>query len=412
MQLDLGFKDNNGQTAQSKTVNPITPLAFKARPKHLDRYFGQDHIIQRLKKLNFSNLPHMILWGPPGSGKTTLCHILAEMSGLELFSFNAVLGGLADLKKLIKSSMELLEFQSKKSIIFIDEIHRFNKAQQDCLLPHLEQGHFILFGATTEYPKTSLNPAILSRVHIFGLQSLTSEDILQILKQASLDNDIADEYLDLIADTSNGDARIALNALEYLINLNSNQQMPKLDEFKKHYLEQARHYDKNGNRHHDVTSAFIKSIRGSDVDASLLWLAVMLDGGEDIEFIARRLIILASEDIGLADPQALILASQCHYSIKQIGMPEARILLSQTTIYLAKAAKSNSSYMAINRAMEYVKHSKSIDVPTHLRSSHFDKKKYLYPHDFKGHWVEQEYSPIHSKFYHPSEHDRIKPPPA
>jgi putative ATPase len=379
------FEDSSGQS----------PLAYRMRPETLDEYMGQPSLIQRIKSLNFNNLPHLIFWGPPGCGKTTIAHILAKQAGLELYPFNAVLGGVADLRKIIQSAIEMGQLQGKRSIIFIDEIHRFNKAQQDALLPYLEKGDFVLFGATTEYPQTSLNRAIISRVQVIGLGQLQDEDIFQILSNAAINEDLllSEDILRFLASFSNGDARTALNNLEILADNRDKIQGKELDDIKTEILNLTRTYDKDSDRHYDVISAFIKSVRGSDVNAAITWLAVMIDGGEDIEFIARRLIILASEDVGNADPRALQVATSAHYAIKNIGMPEARIILAQATSYLARAPKSNASYLAIDAALDYVRNNPTIEVPTHLRNKHPDKKNYKYAHAYPGHWVEQDYIP-------------------
>lgn len=389
--------------------NLSSPLAFRSRPEKLEDYIGQTSLKRKIKTLNFNNLPHLIFWGPPGCGKTTIAHILATEAKLSIFPFNAVLAGVAELRKLIQQAIEVSKLEGKKCIIFIDEIHRFNKSQQDALLPHLEKGDFILFGATTEYPQTSLNKAIISRVQVIELTLLNQNDIFEILSTAAINEDLilSEDILKFLANFSNGDARSALNNLEILSQNYESIKGKTLDEIKHQILNLTRTYDKNSDRHYDVISAFIKSVRGSDVNAAIIWLAVMLDGGEDIEFIARRLIILASEDIGLADPSALSISTSAHYAIKNIGMPEARIILSQATTYLAKAPKSNSSYMAINKALDFVKNNPTIEVPTHLRNNHPDKANYKYPHSYKHHWVEQNYLPqnFNETFYTPSEND-------
>lgn len=381
-------------TNQDNTTNK-SPMAYRFRPNDLKEFVGQSSLQTRLKTLNFKELPHIIFWGPPGCGKTTLANILAQNSGLEIFQFNAVLGGINDLKKIIQKAMDLREIQNIKSIIFIDEIHRFNKSQQDALLPYLEKGDFVLFGATTEYPQTSLNKAIISRVQVWPLQKLATDSILEILEIASLKAGIKldREIILYIAENANGDARSAINRLELLENIKEQIDHLNLDEIKQKIFNDYREYDKNADRHYDVISAFIKSVRGSDVDAAILWLAVMIDGGEDPEFIARRLIILASEDIGNADPRALQVATNAHYAIKNIGMPEARILLAQATSYLASAPKSNASYLAIDEALRVVRENPTLEVPTHLRNHHPDKKNYRYPHSFDKHWVDQNYLP-------------------
>lgn len=379
----------------SKSLN--SPLAYRHRPENFEFYAGQKGVLKRLNALNMENLPHMIFWGPPGCGKTTLAHIIATEAGIKINSFNAVLSGVPELRKLIKQVLE--ESTNKKQIIFIDEIHRFNKSQQDALLPYLEKGDFILIGATTEYPQTSLNKAILSRVSLFELNKLNQKEIEQVLTQVTEKEKIEldDESLIYLAHFSNGDARYAINILEELQTYPQDER--DLSLLKKLVKQNSRHYDKNSERHYDVISAFIKSVRGSDADAAVLWLAIMLDGGEDPVFIARRLMILASEDVGLADPMAMQIANNAHYTVTQIGMPEARLALSNATIYLALAPKSNSTYNAINSALSYIKERPTIEVPTHLRNHHPDIKKYKYPHSYKNHWVEQVYTHEREKFY-------------
>lgn len=377
------------------------PLAYKLRPSTLDHYIGQKHLSPYISALNAENPSHIIFHGPPGTGKTTLALILADHLKLKIHSFNAVLGGLKDLRELISQVLDDTQMTGKKAVIFIDEIHRFNKSQQDALLPYLEKGDFVLFGATTEYPKTSLNKAILSRVQTWSLNKLSQADIKDILNQAINKEqiNIADDVIDYIAFISSGDARYALGQLEKLINNQDKIKNLSIDQIKESYLSINREFDKNSNRHYDVISAFIKSIRGSDTNAAIVWLAVMIDGGEDPEFIARRLIISASEDIGNADPRALTVATSAHYGIKNIGMPEARLILAQATTYLANAPKSNASYLAINEALNYVKENPTIEVPTHLRNNHPDSKKYKYPHSFDNHYVKQSYCDPKLRFY-------------
>jgi putative ATPase len=377
------------------------PLAHRIRPKTLTGFEGQSEIKNRIEKLNPERLPHIIFHGPPGCGKTTLAHILSGSA--RLYPFNAVLGGVKELRSLIQQAKQ--EQGIGQAVIFIDEIHRFNKAQQDALLPYLEAGEFVLFGATTENPNTSLNKAILSRVQKWRLEPLDDDSLMSILKNAceQMDFHPKQEILEYLAKHTNGDARVALNQLESLHQNKSDLENLNFETIKENILQENRRYDKDSERHYDVISAFIKSVRGSDVDAALLWLAVMLDGGEDIEFIARRLIILASEDVGNADPRALQMATSAHYGIKNIGMPEARIILAQATTYLAKAPKSNASYRAIDAALDYVRNNPTIEVPTHLRNHHPDKKNYRYPHNATNHWLDQRYSNEDETFFESSQ---------
>ncbi|MBT4793177.1 MAG: replication-associated recombination protein A [Halobacteriovoraceae bacterium] len=386
------------------TKQTSSPLAHRVRPLTVDHFFGQEKTLHKIDKLNLTNLPHIIFWGPPGCGKTTIAKILAKMAKYEFYTFNAVLGGVNDLRKIIKECLSTKETTGSKSIIFIDEIHRFNKGQQDALLPYLESGDFILLGATTESPNTSLNKAILSRVQCWPLNPLDESAIATLIQHTSETEDLAldPEVSKFLVKHSNGDARSTLNQLETLIINKEKIRELTPKQIIKDYLFSQRRYDKNQDRHYDVISAFIKSVRGSDANAAILWLAVMLDGGEDIEFIARRLIVLASEDVGNADPRALQVATSAHYGIKNIGMPEARIILAQATTYLANAPKSNASYLAIDRALEFIKENSTVEVPTHLRNHHPDKKKYKYSHSFENHWVSQIYEKTQETFYESS----------
>lgn len=378
----------------------ILPLSERLRPKDLNSIVGHEQLVDYFKKQSGRFKP-CVFYGPPGSGKTSLAKAIAKHFDFELIVFNAVLQGVAELKKILaENKLTTL----KKQLLFIDEIHRFNKAQQDALLESLENSKLLFIGATTEKPQITLNQALLSRLNIFELKSLSSTDIKDILNSAmsflNLKN-VDNEIIDTIANFSDGDARTALRSIEFLSEtgciFDKTQALEQLKDFFIH----AKKYDQSGNRHYDVISAFIKSVRGSDPDAAILWLAVMLDSGEDPVFIARRLMILASEDIGLASTQALILANEAHYAVKNLGMPEARITLAHVTLALTLMPKSNSSYLAIDRAIEWVQNNSTIEVPSHLKSQGLDKEKYLYPHDYPAHRVEQDYAPkdIKGKFY-------------
>lgn len=368
-----------------------SPLAFRARPFELEGLKGQEKVLRRFPFLLEKNFPSLILFGPPGSGKTTLAHILAKRSEKDLYPFNAVLGGVNELKKLISRADDIRRMHGREAIIFIDEIHRFNKAQQDALLPYIEAGQFTLIGATTENPRRSINRALLSRLQTVELSALAEEHLVSIIGNAAQAFSIPfdQQIAAFIASYSSGDARKALNLFELV------EQNPKLqfEQLKPIIIENSRNYDKSDDRHYDVISAFIKSMRGSDPNAALLWLAVMLDGGEDPVFIARRLVIFASEDVGNADIHALPLAVAALQAVQNIGMPEARINLAQATTYLASTVKSNAAYLGINRALEYVQEQQTIETPNHLKNRPVEgKSPYLYPHDYPNSFVEQQYS--------------------
>ncbi|HXH29813.1 MAG TPA: replication-associated recombination protein A [Bacteriovoracaceae bacterium] len=377
------------------------PLAAKLRPKSLEDFMGQAEIRGQLDKL-VSHPRHVIFWGPPGTGKTTLAHIISGKITRELHLFSAVTSGIPELKRLIQEMLDRRKEFGRESILFIDEIHRFNKSQQDALLPYLENGDFLFIGATTEYPHTSLNKALISRVSLVELKQLEAPDLESILRRGLLDLNRPDleGFTAEIARLSNGDARFALNQLSRLTAFNPTELKNKVSILKE-LFEHARQYDKNANRHYDVISAFIKSVRGSDPDAALLYLAIMLDGGEDPVFIARRLMILASEDVGLANSQALQVTTNAHYVVKQIGMPEARITLSHATVFMALSPKSNSVYLGIDSALAFVKENPTLEVPGHLSNVSPEKKNYKYPHSFTHNWVEQRYLPksADKKFY-------------
>ncbi|VAW95796.1 Replication-associated recombination protein RarA [hydrothermal vent metagenome] len=396
MQKNL-FKSNS---------NNNVPLAYQLRPTDKENYIGFTTLEKKYPFLESPIPISMIIWGPAGCGKTTLAHILlSNKENIEFLAFSAVLSGLTELKKLFEQAREVANVYHRTPVIFIDEIHRFNKAQQDALLPHVESGLFTLIGATTENPRNSVNKALLSRMQIVELKPINYLDSINIINGAmnKLNIKFNDNEVELMAEYSGGDARKAINNLEMAINLKQQNQF-NLASFKQIILENARSYDRNKDRHYDVISAFIKSMRGSDPDAALLWLAIMLDGGEDPVFIARRLVIFASEDVGNADIHALTIANNALNVVSLIGMPEARITLSQATTYLASTVKSNAAYKAINEALEYVQSQKTIEVPEHLKNFPIPNHpyKYQYPHVFEGAFVEQQYAPLNSpQFYKP-----------
>lgn len=389
------------------------PLAEKMRPQKFKDLVGQEEILNFLEKIMVgSYFPSIIFFGAPGTGKTSLAKIISNEISSNFVKINAALSGIAELRKIVQKA-EIERNLNHKTILFIDEIHRFNKNQQDFLLPYVEDGRIILIGATTENPFFEINSALLSRVKIIRLEKLKNEEIKKILQRAIEKLKISDyeeKVLEIISDFSDGDARIALNLLEQIYFDGG----ITVENLRKIWGERLRKYDKNGDIHYDTASAFIKSMRGSDPNATIFYLAKMIDGGEDIKFIARRILICASEDVGNADPQALILANSAAQAINFVGMPEARIILSQAAIYVACAPKSNSAYMAIENALNDVKNSKNVDeVPIHLRDKNYKGakffgygKNYKYPHDYEGNFIKQEYLPkdfSEKKYYLPSE---------
>jgi len=399
---------------------PKIPLAERIRPKNLDEFQGQSHIVGPGKPLRVmienDTLSSIILWGPPGTGKTTLAKITAENTNSDFFQLNAVSSGVKDLRNVIEKAKENLNY-NKRTILFIDEIHRYNKAQQDALLSSVETGEIILIGATTENPSFEIISALRSRVRIFILNELTKNDLQNILNRAL----IKDEFLkllkikiedpDYLIFISGGDARIMLNILEAsVIQEINNDEIIITQKVIQNVLQKKNIiYDKSGEEHYNLISAFIKSIRGSDPDAAVYWLARMLEGGEDPLFIARRMVILASEDIGNAMPNALVLAEATFSACEKIGMPEARIILAQCATYLASAPKSNASYLAIDKAIHDVNSLPQYPVPFHLRNAPTNLMKeagygvgYKYPHNYENHFVEENYLPdeIKNKQYY------------
>lgn len=403
------------------------PLAVKMRPRTLEEYVGQEEIIGRGKFLRrmieADNIPSIILYGPPGTGKTTLAHIIAQTTGCHFEKLNAVAAGTADIRKVVDSAKERLRHRQQRTILFVDEIHRFNKGQQDVLLPYVENGTIILIGATTENPYFEVNSPLLSRMRVIRLNRLDEQGIIRIVEQALTDRErgfgqegitCSTDTLLKIAALAGGDARTALNIVEQAAAMldpsQTNLITPEIVEIVAGEKLQA--YDKKGDNHYDVVSAFIKSMRGSDPDAALHYLARMLEAGEDVKFIARRLVICAAEDIGNADPQALVVAMATAQAVQFIGMPEGRIPLAQAVVYLACSPKSNAAYMAIDQAIEDVRRMDYGAIPPHLCDAHYrgardlgSGKGYLYPHDFEEGFVAQQYMPDklkHRSYYHPT----------
>lgn len=395
----------------------VAPLATRMRPQNLDEYFGQSDAIGEgtwlRSAINNDTLSSIILFGPAGTGKTSLARIIAQTTHAHFEEVSAVTGTVADLRKAIASAQNRLGIQGQRTILFIDEIHRFSKSQQDALLHAVEDRVVILIGATTENPYFEVNPPLVSRSRVIELHYLDDDAMRSIIVRAVEDErglagevTLDDEALETLIALSGGDARVALSTLESAAQIADGAITRTLLE---DVLPQKNiPYDKKGDNHYDVISAFIKSMRGSDPDAAVYWLAHMLDGGEDPKFIARRMFILASEDIGNADPHALLIAEAAFKATEVIGMPECRINLAQAAIYLSCAPKSNASYMAINEALQEVKHGKAHRVPNHLRDRHRpgsdEYGPYKYPHDYPGGWVEQQYLPddlLGHEFYRP-----------
>ena len=400
-----------------------TPLAEQLRPKNLDEVLGQEHLTGKngtiRKMLENDTLNSLIFWGPPGTGKTTLAEIISEKSGRKFFKFSAVSSGVKDVREVIEEAKKQNLFSGKSPILFIDEIHRFNKSQQDSLLHAVEKGWIVLIGATTENPSFEVVSALLSRSQVYVLKSLSFEKLEELAEIALAkfnENEKTEFKLkdkQAFIQYSGGDARKLINSLELVLNQFKNSKKKEIsnEDVMSVLQETMALYDKNGEQHYDIISAFIKSMRGSDPNAAVYWLARMLDGGEDIKFIARRMLILAAEDIGLANPNALVIANNCFQAINVIGNPEARIILSETAVYLAVSPKSNSTYMAINEAMAFVKKTGNLPVPLHLRNAPTKLMKdmdygkdYQYAHSHEGNFVESEFLPDEisgTKFYEP-----------
>ena len=406
------------------------PLAERMRPQTFEDFVGQDQIVDPnkvlLKSIGAGRLPSMILWGPPGTGKTTLARLVATSTQSDFQPLSAVTSGVADLRKIVAEAKDRKGMHRRSTILFVDEIHRFNKAQQDVILPHVEDGTIIFIGATTENPSFEIIAPLLSRCRVFTLQSLNPDQMKKIIARALTDGDVglgpmhatmADDAADYLVNISNGDARIALNAMETAAYTSTpdayGNRIINLETISDALQRRSPIYDKAGESHYDTISAFIKSVRGSSPDGALYWLARMIESGEDPMFISRRLVILASEDIGLADPQALGIAIAAQQAVHFLGMPEGRIPMAEAAVYLASAPKSNTAYAALNQAIQDVREQTNEPVPLHLRNAVTEMmnnmgygKGYKYSHDFEGHFDEQEYLPPSLKgrrYYFPGE---------
>ena len=418
-----------------KKGNKDTPLASRMRPTKVEEIVGQEHILGEDKLLyraiKADKLQSLIFYGPPGTGKTTIAKVIANTTKAHFMTMNATTSGKAEIVKAVEEAKMQRAMTGNKSIIFIDEIHRFNKAQQDALLPYTEDGTVILIGATTENPYFEVNRALISRSLVFELKPLTKVDIGKIIDVAVYNKekglgaykaDITEEAKEYLAMRTTGDARNALNAIELAIMTTTRSEDDKIHITTKVLEEciqkKALNYDKKGDNHYDVISAFIKSMRGSDAQATVHYLARMIAAGEDPKFIARRITICASEDVGNADPNALVIATNAMLAVERIGMPEGRIILSQAAIYVAMAPKSNASYMAINEALRDIESREIGTVPSHLRDSHYSGAKelnhgqgYLYAHDYEGHYVKQQYLPDElegKRYYNPTTEGKEK----
>ena len=415
---------------RANTMEKESPLASRMRPTTLDEVVGQKHIIGKDKLLyraiKADKLGSVIFYGPPGTGKTTLAKVIANTTSARFEQINATVAGKKDMEEIVKNAKDSIGMYGQKTILFVDEIHRFNKSQQDYLLPFVEDGTITLIGATTENPYFEVNNALLSRSRIFELKPLEKQDIRELVMRAVYDTekgmgtygaDITDEAADFLADVANGDARAALNAVELGILTTDKSDDGKIhitiDVAAECIQKRVVRYDHDGDDHYDTISAFIKSMRGSDPDAAVYYLARMLYAGEDVKFIARRIMICASEDVGNADPNALVVAVSAAQAVERIGMPESQIILSQAAAYVATAPKSNAAYMGIAKAMKTVADTRTMPVPAHLQDRHYKGAEklghglgYKYAHDYPNHYVTQQYLPDGMegmRFYEPSE---------
>ena len=407
------------------------PLAFRVRPKSLDEFVGQEQVLGKDKLLYRTiaadRLSSLILWGPPGCGKTSLAKVISETTKYKFIKINAVTSGVGDIKAAVEEAGNLLLNPTGKCILFIDEIHRFNKLQQDALLPYVENGTVILIGATTENPYFEVNKALISRSMVVRLEPLKKEDIIKIVNNALKNKEGLGDYnikiskstIETIAEISNGDVRTALNGLEVAVlttKMNAKGEIVITDEIASQSMNTNKAmFDKKGDSHYDNISAFIKSLRGSDPDAAIFYLARALNAGEDPVFMARRMVILSAEDVGLANPEALQVATAAMEATRMVGMPEARIILAEAAVYLARSKKSNSAYLAIDKALADVRSKDTGTIPMHIRNAPAEGMSdfgygqgYKYPHDFPGHYVEQQYLPdkmLGTKYYEKGEND-------
>jgi len=413
-------------------LGPTTvPLAARMRPRTLEEFVGQTHLVgpgRIVRRLIERNAPaSLILYGPPGTGKTSLAAILAQELGAHFVSLNAVTSGVADVRRVIQEADDRLRFAGQRTILFIDEIHRFNRVQQDQLLPAVEEGTVVLIGATTHNPFFDVTPTLLSRTRVLRLEPLRSDEIRTLVERALRDPErglgqerveLTEEAMRHLVEAANGDARVALNALEVAVQTTplgpDGVRRVGLGEVEEALQRRVIRYDKSGDEHYDVVSAFIKSLRGSDPDAAVYWLVRMLEAGEDPRFVARRMVIHAAEDVGLADPTALLVATAASWAVESVGMPEAQIPLAEAAIYIACAPKSNAVVRALDRARSDLERVPTQPVPAHLRDASYGGARvlghgegYLYPHDFPGGFVEQDYLPENLRgriYYEPTDH--------
>ena len=410
--------------SMEKNLNNKSPLADRLRPKNLEEFVGQDHIIGQGKFLSrlikSDRVNSLLFYGPPGVGKTTLAKIIANLTNKNFVELSAVTSNIKELREVLQKAQDDFKFSNIETIVFIDEIHRFNKTQQDALLPYVERGIIILIGATTENPYFEVNKALLSRLQILNLKALENKDMNKLIDRAISDKikgfgnlkiNLSEQAREFLIRNSSGDGRFLLNSLEIAVLSTDkvyNEVNLTLDVLENSMQRKKLLYDNGGNEHYDTISAFIKSLRGTDPDAALYYLAKMLESGEDIKFIARRMIIFASEDVGNANPMAMVVASACFQNINAVGMPEARIILGQCATYLASSVKSNAAYRGINEAISDIKEEGKSTIPIYLRDknnpANKSHEKYLYPHDYENSYVKQDYLPYElkdKKYYKP-----------